>query len=107
MPAVAKVTVMSDVEVIDEVAVKVTVELEFSARVDTEEVSVIDGLSLSEIVTVTLWVPDSEAPPPETPEIATIAVSLPSDTESSVIVNVFVPVVSPAEIVIVVALTAE
>jgi hypothetical protein len=99
--------VIADVEVIDEVAVNVTVVLEFSASVETDEASVICGLSLSEIVTVTLWVPDSEAPPPETPEIATIAVSLPSDTESSVIVNVLVPVVAPAEMVMVVAFTAE
>ena len=51
---VAKVTVMSDVAVIEAVAVKVTVVLEFSVRVETDEVSVIDGLSLSVIVTVTL-----------------------------------------------------
>ena len=35
-------------------AVKVTVVLEFSVRVATDQVSVIDGLSLSVIVTVTL-----------------------------------------------------
>jgi hypothetical protein len=99
--------VIAEVEVIDEVAVNVTVVLEFSASVETDEAIVICGLSLSEIVTVTLWVPDSEAPPPETPEMATIAVSLPSDTVSSVIVNVLVPVVDPAEMVMVVAFTAE
>ena len=54
VPVVAKVTVMSDEAANEDVAVKVTVVLEFSVRVETDEVSVIDGLSLSVIVTVTL-----------------------------------------------------
>ena len=39
------------------------------------------------------------ADPPETEDMATIPVSLPSYVESSVGVNVAVPVVAPAEIV--------
>ena len=44
--------------------------------------------------------PSSVAEPPETVDIATIPVSFPSYTLSSVGVNEAVPVVSPAEIVI-------
>ena len=55
VPVVAKVTVMSDDDVVEEVAVKVTVVPEFSSRDVADEVSVIDGvLSSSIIVTVTL-----------------------------------------------------
>jgi hypothetical protein len=81
---------------------------EFSAR-DVDDVArvIVGAESFSVIVKVTLCVPDSTALPPDTPEIATIAVSFPSYTESSVMVNVFVPVVAPAAIVIVVPLTAE
>ena len=52
------------------------------------------------MVIVDCCVPFSVAPPPETPEISTIAVSLPSYIASSVGVKVAVPVVLPAEIVI-------
>ena len=44
-------------------------------------------------------VPSSVADPPETVDIATTPVSLPSKTLSSVGVNEAVPVVAPAEIV--------
>ena len=54
----------------------------------------------SVIVIVSDCVPSSVADPPETPVIATMAVSFPSYTLSSVGSNVAVPVVSPAEIVI-------
>ena len=54
------------------------------------------------MVIVTDWLPLSVAPPPETVPIAMIAVSsvLVSYMLSSVGVNVVVPVVEPAEIVI-------
>ena len=52
------------------------------------------------MVIVTLCVPLSDAPPPETPVIETIAVSLPSLTVSLVGLKAAVPVVLPALIVI-------
>ena len=51
----------------------------FSFTVDDEEVSVNVGAdSFSDIVMVSCWVPFSVAPPPDTPDISRIAVSLPS-----------------------------
>ena len=108
VPVVAKVTVMSDAAAIEEVAVKVTVVPEFSARDVVDMASVITGvLSSSTIVNVTLWVPDSAALPPETPEIEVMMVSSDSEDESFVMVNVLVPVVDPAAMVMVVPFTAE
>ena len=56
--------------------------------------------SLSVIVMVTDCEPLSAASAPETDDIEIIAVSLPSYTLSSVGLNVAVPVVAPAETVI-------
>ena len=59
------------------VAVKVNVEPEFSAILVAEVDRVTVGaLSSLVIVIVTDWVPSSAASAPETPEIATIPVSL-------------------------------
>jgi hypothetical protein len=108
VPEVANVTTILDEDVDEDVAVSVTVVPEFSARDVADMASVITGvLSSSTIVNVTLWVPDSAALPPETPEIEVMMVSFDSESESFVMVNVFVPVVDPAAMVIVVPLTAE
>ena len=94
-------TVTFVVVAVDRVAVKVTVDAELSSNVEELEVNVTVGAdSLSIMVTVVCCVPFSVAPPPETPEISTIAVSLPSYIASSVGVKVAVPVVLPAVIVI-------
>ena len=62
---------MSDDAATEEVAVNVTVVPEFSASDVVDVESVIDGVdSSSTIVNVTLCVPDSDALPPETAEIA-------------------------------------
>ena len=75
----ARVTVICSSVICDAVAVKVIVSLEFSAFEVAEVARVTVGAdSFSVIVTVTLCVPDSVAPAPETPEIAIIALSLPS-----------------------------
>ena len=85
----------------DNVAVNVKEEPAFSAIDDAELDNVTVGaLSFSVIVIVTDCVPSSVADPPETEDIATIPVSLPSYVESSVGVKDAVPVVDPAEIVI-------
>ena len=82
-------------------AVKVIDEPEFSAIDDALEVNVTVGVvSSSVIVIVTACVPFSEAEPPLTPVIDTVAVSLPSDDASSVGVKLVVPVVLPAVIVL-------
>ena len=99
---------MSDDAATEEVAVNVTVVPEFSARDVADIARVITGvLSSSTIVNVTLCEPDSAAFPPETPEIDVMMVSSDSEDESFVIVNVLVPVVDPAEMVMVVPFTAE
>ena len=84
----------------DRVAVSVKDDPAFSAilEADVERVTV-GVLSFSVIVIVTDCVPSSVAEPPETVDIATIPVSFPSYTLSSVGVNEAVPVKSPAEIV--------
>ena len=72
----------------------------FSAIDDAEVARVTVGaLSSSVIVIVTDCVPSSAASAPDTPDIATIPVSLPSYVVSSVGVNEAVPVVDPAEMV--------
>ena len=82
------------------VAVNVSEEPAFSAIEDADVVRVTVGaLSFSVIVIVTDCVPSSAASAPDTPDIATTPVSFPSYVESSVGVNVAVPVVDPAEIV--------
>ncbi len=107
VPVIARVTTISRVDVVEEVTVIPIVLFEFSSIEEIELIITSGAESFSVIVKVTLCVPDSTALPPDTPEIATIAVSFPSYSESSVMVNVFVPVVAPAAIVIVVPLTAE
>ena len=85
----------------DKVAVKVKDDPAFSAIELADDVRVTVGaLSFSVIVIVTDCVPSSVADPPETVDIATTPVSLPSKILSSVGVNDAVPVVAPAEIVI-------
>ena len=75
-----RATVTSAVVALDNVAVNVSVETEFSAIELAEVDSVTVGaLSFSVIVIVSDCVPSSEADPDEvTPVIATIAVSFPS-----------------------------
>ena len=81
--------------------VRVIDDPEFSAIDVALEVKVTVGVvSSSVIVMVTACDPFSVADPPETVEIATIPVSLPSKVLSSVGVNEVVPVVDPAVIVI-------
>ena len=95
------VTVISSSATIELVAVKVNDDPAFSAILEAEVAKVIVGeLSFSLIVIVTDCVPSSVADPPDTVDIATIPVSLPSYVESSVGVKDAVPVVDPAEIVI-------
>ena len=86
----------------DNVAVKVRDEPASSEILVAEDDKVTVGaLSLSLIVIVTsCGVPLSLAEPPETDDIATIPVSFPSYTLSSVGVNEAVPVVLPAVTVI-------
>ena len=70
---------MSSSATIELVAVKVKDDPAFSAILVAEVANVTVGaLSFSVIVIVTDWVPSSVADPPETVEIATIPVSLPS-----------------------------
>ena len=84
----------------DNVAVSVKDDPAFSAIELAEVANVTVGaLSFSVIVIVTDWVPSSVAEPPDTLSMATIPVSFPSYTLSSVGVNVAVPVVAPAEMV--------
>ena len=79
VPLVDIPTVTSAVVATDKVAVKVKDDPEFSAILDAEEDNVTVGaLSFSVIVIVTDCVPSSVAEPPETVDIATIPVSLPS-----------------------------
>ena len=79
VPDVDKVTVTSEEKVEDIVAVSVNEDPEFSAIPDEEEVHVTVGVvSFSVTVIVTDCDPLSEASAPETPEIATTAVSSPS-----------------------------
>ena len=93
-------TVTSEDEVEDIVAVIVSEDPAFSLIDEALTANVAFGtLSSSMIVMVTLCVPLSVADPPETPDIAIIAVSLPSDPLSFVGVKFAVPVVSPALIV--------
>jgi len=98
---------MLEAEVIDDVAVSVIDEPEFSAIELALDDRLIDGTdSSSTIVNVTCWSPSSVASfdgvsAPETPVIEIIAVSLPSDKASSVGVKVVVPVNWPVVIVIV------
>ena len=74
-----RATVTSSVVALDNVAVNVNVDSEFSAIELAEVDSVTVGaLSSSVIVIVSDCVPLSVADPPETPVIATIAVSFPS-----------------------------
>ena len=85
------------------VAVNVSDDAEFSAIEVALVAKVTVGAdSLSVIVIVTVCVPFSLAPPPETPLIAIVAVSFDAASYklSSVGVNDTVPVVDPAEIVI-------
>ena len=92
---------MSSSVTIELVAVNVNEEPAFSAILEADVAKVIVGeLSFSVIVIVTDCVPSSVADPPETVDIATIPVSFPSYTLSSVGVNDAVPVRSPAETVI-------
>ena len=98
-----KATVTSAVVAVDNVAVSVNDDPAFSAIDVALVVSVTVGAdSSSVIVIVTDCVPSSVADPPLTPSIEIIAVSLVdvSYMLSSVGVNVVVPVVEPAEIVI-------
>ena len=92
-------TVTLAVVATDKVAVKVNDDPAFSSIELAEDVRVTVGaLSFSFIVIVTFCgVLLSLADPPETVSIATIPVSLPSYTLSSVGVNEAVPVVAPAE----------
>ena len=84
----------------DKVAVNVKDDPAFSAIELAEEVKVTVGaLSLSVIVIVTDCVPLSAASAPETLDIEITAVSFPSYTLSSVGSKVAVPVVAPAETV--------
>ena len=93
-------TVISSSAAIELVAVKVKDDPAFSAIEVAEVARVIVGeLSFSVIVIVTDCDPLSAASAPETPEMATIPVSFPSYTLSSVGVKDAVPVVAPAEIV--------
>ena len=79
VPLVPRATVTSAVVATDKVAVNVSVDPEFSLIELAEVESVTVGaLSSSVIVIVSDCVPSSVADPPETPVIATIAVSLPS-----------------------------
>ena len=95
------VTVMSEPETIELVAVKVKDEPAFSAIDVAPTVNVTVGVaSLSFIVIVTDCDPLSVASAPETLLMATIAVSATSEILSSVGSNVVVPVVLPAVIVI-------
>ena len=100
--AVPKLTVISDPETIELVAVKVSDEPAFSAILVALTASVTVGAdSFSVIVIVTACVPFSAASAPDTPSIEIIAVSLVdvSYMLSSVGVKVVVPVVAPALIV--------
>ena len=99
VPEVDKLTVTSSDVVPDKVAVRVSEDPEFSAIELAEDVRVTIG-PLLVIVIVTACVPFSVADPPDTVSIATIAVSFPSSMLSSVGVKDTVPVVAPAEIVI-------
>ena len=103
VPLVLKVTVTSSDVALDKVAVKVKDVPAFSVIEVADVDSVTTGvLSFSAIVIVTDCDPLSEASAPETDEIEIIAVSLPSYTLSSVGSNATVPVVCPAETVILV-----
>ena len=101
VPLVDIETVISSSAAIELVAVSVKDVPAFSAIEVADVARVIVGeLSFSVIVIVTDCVPSSVAEPPETVDIATIPVSFPSQTLSSVGVNEAVPVVAPAETVI-------
>ena len=79
VPLVLIPTVTSAVVATDKVAVKVNEDPAFSAIELAEEVKVTVGaLSFSVMVMVTDCVPSSVAEPPETEDIATMPVSLPS-----------------------------
>ena len=101
MPATENATVTLAEAATDRVAVRVIVLPLFSAielaLADSDTVGV---LSSSVIVNVTCCVPLSVALPPETDEISMTAVSLLSERLSFVGENVVVPVVEPAETVI-------
>ena len=101
VPAVPIVTVTVSSTAPDRVAVRVNDDPAFSFIELAEEVNVTVGaLSFSVMVTVTDCEPLSLAPPPDTPEIDTPAVSSPSYILSSVGSTAAVPVVAPALIVI-------
>ena len=93
-------TITSSSATCEIVAVKVRDDPAFSAILVADVARVTGALSFSVIVMVTDCVPSSAASAPETPSIATIPVSFPSQTLSSVGVNDAVPVVAPAEMVI-------
>ena len=100
MPDVPRLTVTLAVVALDNVAVNVREPPEFSEVV----VALVDKVtvgadSFSVIVIVSCWVPFSVAPPPDTLDISSIAVSSPSYIASSVGVKVVVPVELPALIV--------
>ena len=106
MPSVAVLevdneTVTASFAAPDNVAVIVNEEPAFSAMDDALTLKFTVGAdSFSEIVIVTVCVPLSLAPPPDTPVIAIVAVSSSSYVLSSVGVKDTVPVVAPALIVI-------
>ena len=78
-PLTSILTVTLAVVAVESVAVRVIVSPEFSAIVLALAVNVTVGAdSLSDIVMVSCCVPFSVAPPPDTPDISRIAVSLPS-----------------------------
>ena len=101
VPLVPIVTVISSSAAIELVAVSVKDVPAFSAIEVAEVANVTVGeLSFSVMVIVTDCVPSSAASAPETDEIEIIAVSFPSYMLSSVGSNAAVPVVAPAETVI-------
>ena len=92
-------TVIFSSATMDDVAVIVNVDPEFSAiLVELTESVTVGVLSFSEMVIVTACVPFSVASPPETPSIEIVAVSSPSYTLSSVGLKLIVSVVLPAVI---------
>ena len=100
-PDVPSVTVTSSDAVLDSVAVKVKDVPAFSAIDVALTVKVTRGtLSSSKILIVTDCEPLSVAPPPLTPLMAIVAVTVSVSSESSVGSKVAVPVVEPALIVI-------
>lgn len=100
MPVAAKETTTFWEEIIEDVAVKVIEEPEFSAIVLALPAKLIEGAASSSVIVTVADYPMLGLSPPEIELIDTMIVSLTSDILSSIVVKLVVALVLPAGIVI-------